>query len=250
MRRSQTLIITAFILLIAGNAHADRRNFAFTYEPRTIPKGEAELEYYMTGLVKHDRLLGEDVFAWSHQFEVEYGVLDGFDLAMYQMYSPTAWQGYKLRGRYMPFARGELPIDFLIYLEFIQLANGDVAFEERLVLGKEFGNLIIALDTMAEQGPLTGDVGHKLNTSLAIGYAFANWFSAGIETQVRMQWDPELNYVSGKKELESSGIRTYTGPSVSFAAGRIFWDASFGARVQGDEDEAKYLFRVLWGINI
>ncbi len=248
MRRIQLAIVTMSILLIANSAYADRRNFAFTYEPRTIPTGHAELEYYMTGAVKHNRLLDEHVYAWSHQFEVEYGVFDGFDLAMYQMYSPSAWQGYKLRARYMPFARGELPIDFLLYLEFIQLANGDVALEERLVLGREFGNLIFALDTMYEQGPLDGDIGQKLNTSLAVGYAFTHWFTLGLETQLRMQWDPKFNYTSGGNELEFSGTKMYTGPSLSFAQGKIFWDASFGARVQGDEDEAKYIFRVLWGI--
>lgn len=248
MRSAQLFFLAAIVLLIAGNANADRRSFAFTYEPRTIPEGELELEYYMTGLVKHNRLLDKDIYAWSHQFELEYGLFDGFDLAMYQMYSPEAWQGYKLRARYMPFVRGELPVDFLLYLEFIQLANGDVALEERLVLGREFGKLILALDTMFEQGPLTGEPGYKLNSSLATGWAFTKWFTAGVETQLRMQWEPEFNYVSGEEELEFSGTKVYMGPSVSFATGRLFWDASFGTRIQGDEDEAKHIFRVLWGI--
>ncbi len=248
MRSTPALCAAVVFLLIAGSAQADRRSFAFTYEPRTIPEGELELEYYMTGQVKHNRLLDENIYGWSHQFEVEYGVFDGFDLAMYQMYSPSSWQGYKLRARYMPLARGELPVDFLLYFEFIQLANGDVALEERLILGREFGKLIIALDTMFEQGPLTGDVGHKLNSSLGTGWAFTKWFTAGVETQLRMQWEPEFNYASGEEELEFSGTRMYTGPSLSFATGRLFWDASFGTRIQGDEDEARHIFRVLWGI--
>ena len=248
MKSIRALLVAVFILSIVGSAHADRRNFAFTYEPRTVPQGELEFEYYMTGQVSYDRLLHKHVYGWSHQFELEYGVLDGFDLAMYQMFSATSWQGYKLRGRYMPFARGELPIDFLLYLEFIHLENGDVAMEERLILGREFGDFILALDLMHELGPLTGDIGHKFNVSLATGYAFTKWFSAGIETQLRMKWEPELKYGSGKKELEFAGTKLYLGPSVSFATGRFFWDTSFGFRVQGDEDEAMYIFRVLWGV--
>lgn len=250
MRYLQALLVAVFVFSVAGSAQADRRNFAFTYEPKTMPKGEIELEYYMTGAVKYDRLLKKYDYGWSHQMEVEYGVLDGFDLAMYQMFNSTSWQGYKLRGRYMPFAPGELPIDFLFYLEFIHLANGDVALEERFVIGREFYNFIVALDIMYEQGPLTGDIGHKLNTSLALGYAFTKWFTLGVETQLRMKWEPEFNYVSGEKELEFMGTKMYIGPSVSFATGRLFWDASFGARIQGDRDESLYIFRVLWGINI
>ena len=250
---SRLALLTALLfagLLTAGSARADRRNFAFTYEPKTVPRGHVELEYYMTGAVRRDSLTNEDIYSWAHQVELEYGIARGLDAAMYQMFTTDGWTGYKLRGRYMPFSPSELAIDFLLYGEFIHKANGDVAFEERLVIGRSFGPLIVSLDSMTEQGPVAGDTSFKLHHSLALGYEATKWFTAGLETQVRMSWEPKFNYVSADNELEFAGVSTYMGPSVSLASTQFFWDVGVAFRVQDDETKAKNIFRVLWGVSL
>lgn len=232
-------------------ASADRRNFAFIYEPRTLDRGQLELEYYMTAAVTRDSLSGKHSWSWDHQVEVEYGVTERFDLAMYQKFNADGWLGYKLRARWRPWHYGTLPFDMMFYLEWIQKPTGDIALEERVVVGTIlFDKLHISLDTATEQGPLTGDVGFELNERLGVAYEVAPWFVVGLETQLKLSWEPRSVHTAGgtDSELEFSGARLYVGPTLSFAAKKIWWDVNVSFRVAGEEDDTKYLFRVLWGI--
>ena len=251
MMRVARAVAALLVCAVSLEASADRRNFAFTYEPKIMSQGSVELEYYMTGvLVPRSALDDELDWGWAHQAEIEYGLTDHVDLAMYQMFGTSGWTGYKLRARYRPFFPGELPIAFLVYLEFIHLANGDVALEEKLVLGRAFGPVVVSLDSTVEQGPLNGDIGFKLIESLGIGWEVVPWFSFSLETQLRMAWQPREVYTSPDPELEFVGPNLYMGPTVSFAHGHMFWNASFAALVTGEELAARYLFRILWGVGL
>lgn len=244
-----TCALALLLLLAPASASADRRSFAFVYEPKTLDAGQLELEYYMTAAVSQDKVSGDLNWNWAHQVELEYGVTERFDLAMYQMFNADGWLGYKLRGRYRPWNYGDLPFDLMLYLELIQNAKGDISFEERVVLGTVlFDRLIISLDSMTEQETVTGDVGFKLNEGLGIAYEVAPWLILGFETQLRMDWKPKQVYTSSDSELEFSGARLYVGPTFSFAAKKVWWDVNVSFRVAGKEDDTKYLFRVLWGI--
>ncbi len=252
-RTTKTLAALALVAatLVPAAALADRRNFTFIYEPKTLDKGQLEIEYYMTAAVTQDKLSGEHNWNWAHQVEVEYGVTERFDLAMYQMFNTEGWLGYKLRARFRPWHYGTLPFDLMLYLEWIQKPTGDIALEERVVVGTTlFDKLYISLDTMVEQGPLTGDVGFKLHEGLGIGYEIAPWFVLGLETQLRFAWQPKdvFTATGTDTELEFSGARLYMGPTLSFAVKKIWWDVNVSFRVAGEEDDTKYLFRVLWGI--
>jgi hypothetical protein len=236
------------ILCCIGDAAADRRNFAFTYEPRVMEEGGLELEYYMTAGVKYDPLAKSHSWGWAHQVEVEYGVVDGVDVSMYQMFSANSWDGYKLRARYQPWATGTLPIDIVFYLEFIQRSNADVALEQKLIFGRTFGKFIIAVNSTFEEGPLNGFVGLKLIENLALGYELRPWITFGAETQLRLNWEPKTTYLSDKPRFEYAGTQLYVGPTISFAFKRIFFDVNFSIRAVGEDDQAKYLLRTLWGL--
>lgn len=237
-------------LVIAGSAQADRRVFAFTYEPKTMPEGGLELEYYMTAVIRHDRIADEYGWSWGHQVELEYGITDHFDVAMYQTFNASSWTGYKLRARYRPFLTGELPVDFMFYVEMIHNSKGQVAFEEKFVIGRTFGKLILSLDSTAEQGPVAGNTGFKLSESLGIGYEFVPWFALGLETQLRMAWEPKEVFTSDDPVLELTGPDLYMGPSLSFAATKVWWDLSVMFKAAGDDDAPEIRARVLWGIHL
>jgi len=132
-------LIAAFGLLIAfGQAQADRRNFAWNYEYKTVPQGGAELEYYFTPEL--EKVEDDFKISWGHQVELEYGITDRFDVGFYQMFkqepdSTLKYTGYKVRGRYRFGEQGLYFLDPLIYLEFVQKPGG-IEFEERLILAK------------------------------------------------------------------------------------------------------------------
>ena len=102
-----TCLLAILILLAAGPAHADRRAYVWTYEYLTMPKGRAELEYYLTV-----KALDLDDFdrknTWEHQLEFEYGLTDHWDVSIYQRWKQTtsrgdsdfAYTGTKFRTRY------------------------------------------------------------------------------------------------------------------------------------------------------
>lgn len=248
MRRFVALTVVVLAVLAAGPAGADRRNFTFLYEPKTMAEGEMELEYYMTGVVRRDWLADEHVWDWAHQVELEYGITSRWDVSMYQMFGTSGWSGYKLRTRYRPFDYGEVPVEPLVYFEFIHNESGDIAFEEKLVLGTSFGPLVVALDSTVEQGPIPGDLGFKWIEAFGVSYEFAPWITAGLETQARMAWEPKTPYGASSSELEFQGAQIFTGPTVSLAATKFWWDLNVSFRLVGEDDDPKYLVRVLWGV--
>ena len=248
--RALLLLCALATTLVATDARADRRNFVFTYEPKTMTEGTLELEYYMTGAVGYDHLRRVHDIGWAHQVELEYGVTEHFDLAMYQMFSNKSWTGYKLRARYRPWYTGEMPVDLMFYLEFIHHSDGDFTFEEKVVIGKTFGKLILSLDSTVEQGPIMGDTGFKWFESLGVSYQVAPWLSLGFENQLRMRWEPKSVYGQSDPVYEFAGLSYLAGPVFSFAAGPVWWDLGGLFLISGPRDESRYLFRVLWGIHL
>lgn len=248
MFRFTSLLILLPAILGTAPARADRRSFVFVYEPRTMPRGEIELEWYMTANITYDRVAASHDWSWAHQVEAEYGVTDRIDVAMYQMFSSSAWLGYKLRGRWRPVDTGVWPIDPLLYLELIQRASGDIALEQKVVLGRSFGKLILALDSTVEEGPLGRDVGLKITEGLGVGYELWPWLTLGLEQQLRLAWERKSVYTASSPVLEFGGTSYYLGPTLSLATGRFFWDVNFSARAAGPDDQPRFLFRVLWGV--
>jgi len=101
----------------ADIANADRRGYVWTYEYMTMPKGQAELEYYLThNVTDFHKYSGKNT--WEHQAELEYGLTDHWDIAIYQRWLQTntsaqdefEYAGTKLRTRYRfgEIRRGEM----------------------------------------------------------------------------------------------------------------------------------------------
>ena len=81
-----------------------------------------------------------------------------------------------------------------------------------------------------------------------VAYELEPWISLGLETQARMFWQPETAYGATSSSLVYDGLKLYTGPTISLAGKRVWWDLNFSVRAVGEHDDARYLFRVLWGI--
>lgn len=242
------LAALAIAIAIPNLSHADRRSFVWNYEAKTMQKGEAEIEYYLTGSVsKADGAVDEDL-TFEHRAEVEYGVTDNFDVAMYQVFRQVEgeelrYRGYKVRGRYRFGDIGQRFIDPLIYLEVHHNPlSEEVTFEQKIVLAKNINNFIIALNLTTEQ-----EIKYKDNAkeylfkpSLALGYQIRPWITVALEME-----DRALSISPGGFDHNSFHV----GPTISLAGQTIWWNV--GALVQATtayDSEPRYQVRTLAGI--
>lgn len=170
------------------SASADPRSFVWNYEYLTMNAGTAELEYYSTTEVADTDKPA--VASWKQQLELEYGLTDHTDLALYQQFtqSNTAttktfkYDGMKLRLRHRLKESGDLPLDTLLYAEYKRDTNLDTqgAMEAKVILAKNYSDLRLTYNQVAEF-PL-----EKLSDAKHSFYAGASWafnsvLRAGVE---------------------------------------------------------------------
>src|SRR3990172_13305163 len=145
--------ISLFILL--GNlAMADRRAYVWTYEYMTMPRGELELDNYLD--FKSPDWGDKSTSEWLHKIELENGITDYWDVALYQVFTQNNTDGYKydqmkIRTRYRFFEAGLFIVDPLLYLEYKRPANASDpnVLEGKVILARDIeqfnfaGNFIL-----------------------------------------------------------------------------------------------------------
>ncbi|MHC5088966.1 MAG: hypothetical protein ACYSOF_06990 [Planctomycetota bacterium] len=233
----QGVVLLGIFGVLAAVAGADRRSYVWTYEYQTMPKGTAEIEYYLTHKVA-DWNKYDDKNTWEHMVELEYGLTDHWDVAIYQRWQQTNtedkdtcdYTGSKIRTRYRIAEKDELPVDIVLYAEYI-LGDGPKnydKFEGKLIFAKDFGQWNIAYNQIYE-------------TKTKNGHGSEHAYATGLRYEFSPTW---------KMGIESSGNYTedkyYLGPTVSWAAEK-FW-VNFGA-LRGLNDTSDDLqFRMIIGI--
>ncbi len=200
-------------LVFAQTANADRRGYVWTYEYMTMPRGQGELEYYLTTKVP-DMHKYDDNNTWEHQAELEYGLTDYWDISVYQRWQQTntstddkfEYTGTKLRTRYRIGEKGMYPVDTLLYMEYKRpdSSSAPEAFEGKLVLSKDIDRFNISYNQVIEA---------KIDNNSEIEHEYA----AGLNYEL----NPTL-----KLAIESTGNLTedkyYIGPTISWLHPR-FW---------------------------
>ena len=199
--------VLAAMLLLATDCRADRRSYVWTYEYQTMLKGRFEFEYYLTEEQKYIEKAKPNI--WKNWFELEYGITDRWDISMYQMLkqSNTAksdkfeYEGFKIRTRYRILEKNKLPVDTLLYLEYIMTPNAinQNALEAKVVLAKDIGKFNIAYNQILKQ-ELATDVKTKNEYAAGFSYAVTPRFKIGCESKG--------SYTDDKY---------YIGPTISFA---------------------------------
>lgn len=246
--RVAVLLAVVGAWLVPGAAHADRRNFVWNYEAKTMQKDEVELEYYLTASVIRPEGTQDDSIRYEHQAEIEYGVTDNLDVAMYQVFRQVEgeelrYRGYKARARYRFGDIGERFIDPLVYLEVHHNPfSEEIEFEQKIVLAKNISNWILAFNmTFEEELKFKDDAQeYLLKPGFAAGYQFRPWITLGLEFEDRM-----LTVSPGGFDHNSF----HAGPTISLAGQRLWWN--LGALIQMTDaysEEARYQVRTLMGI--
>ena len=121
--RMRIIISFSFLLasaLIAPAARADRRTMIRAYEYMTQPKDNLELEIWNE--IEAPKAGGFDQATTVHRVELEYGITDHWDLALYHVFAqePGAslnFDSWRLETRYRLFEKNVLPVDVELYLK-------------------------------------------------------------------------------------------------------------------------------------
>ncbi len=221
--------------LTAATAHADRRQFVWTYQYATIAPGVSELELYQT--TKLDRF-----DSWEYRVEIEHGLTPVWDFSLYQIFiqpegEAFRWDAFQVRTRYRLAPAGILFFDPLLYLEYSR--KTDLAkqnkLELKLILGKHFNRYVLAVNPVYEFYWAPGEPVHELGYDIGLGYEFSYSFSLGVETSGRFKFKDT--------ETESS---FYIGPTISFASGNIYYTLGYvvGLSDSGNDGRVRFLLGV------
>lgn len=238
MKRIAAVFICVMVMMSVQEARADKRSYVWTYEYQTMPKGRFEVEYYLTEEQKYLDKAKPNI--WKQQVEVEYGVTDHFDLSMYQMFrqantvdeSTFEYDGFKIRGRYRILEKNALPVDVLLYLEYIRDDNWDDpnVLEEKIVIAKDLGKLNLSYNQIFEQ---------ELINKGRWEYEYAFGASYAVMPPVRIGVESKGNYNNEKY---------YVGPTVSWSHGRVWASAgvAWGLTDKSDDMQARLIVGVLF----
>jgi hypothetical protein len=228
--------------LLAPAARADRRTLIRAYEYMTQPQGNLELEIWNE--VAAPKNGGFDQAATSQRIELEYGLTDHWDLALYHVFGqePGAsfkFDSWRLETRYRLFEKNVLPVDIELYFEVERPADFSAPWEteEKLILEKDFGRFALVTNLVAEQKLFHGYEGHGWEIDVGARYEIVPQLRLGAEF-----WTIQET-AAGVTEGSY-----FVGPSVSFATSKIWLQLGAGFGV-GDSSGATFVRSVL-GINL
>ena len=149
------LVVLASVCSFAVGAPADQRSYVWTYEYRTVEKGRAEVETYLT-FATPDMGDIEHTMVSEHQIELEVGMTERFDFSIYQVFAQAPdeaikYKKFKLRSRYRIGEKGKYVVDPLIYLEYKGKPNfSEHGIESKLILAKDIGKTNISVNSIFE----------------------------------------------------------------------------------------------------
>lgn len=239
MRKYLLLTFGLFLALgITSNSYADRRSYVWTYEYQTMPKGMWELETYVTSEIPN--MHKSNINSVKPQLELEYGITDRWDVAMYQMWefknkrneNDSEYKGFKLRTRYKIGEKGKFFVDPLLYFEYIRdddFSKPNVG-EVKLILAKDIGDFNVSYNQIIKCNlDRRGKTDNEYATG--IGYAFTPGLRIGIESKG--------NYPKEKYAV---------GPTLSYAFNKAFvaLGTAFGLNKRTDDLQTRMIVGILF----
>ncbi|MDQ7011373.1 MAG: hypothetical protein Q9M29_06085 [Mariprofundaceae bacterium] len=160
--------VLAFAFMVMMPLHAEAKK---VYSP-IVEEGEIEFEYHLD--YTFDKDPAKDGSS-RHQFELEYGVTDRWQTAIYGVFRDKPGQQFryeeiKWENIYQLFGEGERWLDAGLYLEYIvpqASLNRPDAIEFKLLLEKDVGSLIHTANLNFKK-----ELGAGASRNTTIGYAW------------------------------------------------------------------------------
>jgi hypothetical protein len=240
------LLVCGYALCTAGTAGADRRMFTSTYEYKTVPQGRTAIELWHTESRRTwDADTPQDM---RHILEIEHGLTDRWDAALYTVFSqtasgdpmvaePFALHEMKLETRYRFADRGEWPVDVLAYGELAKEFGASVyEIEAEAIVARDFDKVTVA-------GNLIGaiELGKDVpEAELELGFAAG----ATYEVHPKLNLGVEMFGAFGEDKAAVA-----VGPAVGVAPSSGLWLA-FTAGFGVTDDAAALSGRLIVGIEL
>lgn len=190
-------------LAVSEAAWANERHFTYTYESAVLPKGEREIEVWMT-----PRLGKEDYFArFDQRLEFEVGLTDRLMLALYLNTEAKTAQvgdayetefefgGFSTELKYKLLDPVADPVGLALYGEFTGSTN-EMEVEGKIILDKRVGNFLFAANLVGEyewefEGPNELEREVVAEVDLAGSYFLSDRFSLGLELRNHNEFTDE-----------------------------------------------------------
>jgi hypothetical protein len=224
------MAVIVFVFL-AGASVADQRSYVWTYEYLTLSPDHAELEYYQTAVTR-DRQT-DSSSDWQQQLELEYGLTNHLDAALYQVFDQKEndkmkYSGYKFRLRYRIAEKNVFPLDLLLYAEHQEKIDGKNVFEGKLILAKDIGKVNFAYNQIYKNSYASGD---RADHEYAAGVSYE------VTPAIRFGVESKGNYRTDKYSA---------GPTIAWVGGRIWANlgAVYGLNRRTDDRQVRFLLGV------
>jgi hypothetical protein len=176
------------LLLVSATAAAEPRSFTQTYEYSTLPEGDAEVDLWHAQ--SQTRWHAPMVQRFAEQLQINYGVTDRFEAALFTEFTQTTDQAFafdslRAEGRYRLVDRGEWPVDVALHVEAAkQFGRSIYDLTGRLELARDFDRVTAAANLI-----LTRAVGHdadgatqELTWAGGVTYEVLAKLHVGVET--------------------------------------------------------------------
>jgi hypothetical protein len=238
------VIATTFFTAFSQISEAGRR-FTYVYEAKVAEQGEIEVENWVTWKSGPD---GRNGFDFRH--ELEYGVTDRFQLALYvadwkvadneAIYENTALEAiYQLTDPKKAFLGSAL------YGE-VKLGDTQFKLETKGILQKNMGPLVLAYNATLEaewEGANLGNLDErygKLEQSAGASWKFSDNIKVGGEFQQKF-------YLKDDWTVPTQSV-LYAGPNIALEYGRYF--ATFTGMIQATEisGQPDFQLRTIFGV--
>jgi hypothetical protein len=234
--------------LLATNADANERRFAYSYETYGMPQGTWEYEQWATWKSYDNK----DRFDFRHEFE--YGITDTLTLDIYLAnwrYEDVEGEGgeadYKSSGfslRQQLTDANKSVLGSALYGEVL-VGDEEVKLEGKLLLQKNFGPLVAVYNLILEaewEGEDLGDLDETtgvLENTFGLSYQVNPSFFVGVEA---------LHEIEFAEWSDAGDHVFYAGPNLSFRKGNVFATLAGLFQVTDVDGEPEAQLRVIAGI--
>jgi hypothetical protein len=237
------LTVSLATLGILANARANPRPLPFTYQSETLAKGTGEIEQFIdfNPVRAVNGNSGEAVWYNSMQLqtEIEYGVTDKLELALYFMFVPTVsadrfaqipqpliGNGSAQRLRYRFADPGAWPIDVAVYGEVTENER-EIELEAKVILQRRIGRLRLMTNLWAEhEFYFNGEHEWVINPTLGGTVELSPRFHVGMEGWLRAEFSDE----DGGRVF-NQGPYVYVGPAFMVNLGPVWFSTGAYLRV-------------------
>jgi hypothetical protein len=237
-------VLAAALALAPAAARADRRYYGETYTASVAPRGSLDLELWST--FQDAPRNGSAPAFWTHQLELETGITDHWDVAVYNIARQIQgqnleYEAVKVETRVRLSDPGAWFVDPVLYFEVKKTFVDDkpLSIEEKLILSKDVGRLNMAVNLAAEQEfvPGASKVEHEGEWAAGASWEIVPAFRAGAEAFGTVARADE-------EGPERFAFQTYAGPAVSIAWGRawLVLAAGVGLNDQSERVRARAIF--------